>query len=114
MYAILVGLALVTFPIFHFIHNVLAIPISSFYSYTVFIVNTFLKPHLSSDDHQAVMENLYKGQAKKFDASRSQMLPGRVATLGLLAAQLKERARQGHMKEKPVWIDVGTEKYSNI
>lgn len=100
--------ALVAFSIFYFFNNILAIPPSSLYSYTVFILHTFFRPHQGGKDHQNSLESLYKNQADTYDASRLSILPARDALLGLAAAQLKERVRQGHIKEKPVWIDVST------
>lgn len=100
--------AVVAFSIFYFFNNFLAIPPSSLYSYIVFITYTFFRPHQSGKDHQASLESLYKDQADTYDASRTRILPARDALLGLVAAQLKERVRQGHIKEKPVWIDVSS------
>lgn len=108
MFALQVGSALVAFSIFYFINNILAIPPSSLSSYITFILNTFLKRHHGGQDYQAVLQSLYKDQAETYDASRPSILPARDSLLGLAAAQLKERVRQGHMNEKPIWIDVST------
>ena len=103
-----VVLAIVAFSIFYFFNNILALPPSSLYSYTIFILHTFFRPHHIGKDYQDSLESLYKDQADTYDASRANILPARNALLGLAAAQLKERVRQGHIKEKPVWIDVST------
>lgn len=108
MLAIQVGSALVAFSIFYFVNKILDIPISSFYSYTVFVLNTFLKRGHGEQDYKALLESRYKDQADSYDASRTMVLPARDALLELAAAQLKERMRQGYMKEKPIWIDVRT------
>lgn len=108
MYALQIGSALFAFGIFYFINNVLAISVSSFYSYAIFLWSTFLKRHKSGGNHQSVLESLYKDQADSYDESRPAILPARDVLLCLAAAQLKERTRQGRLKEKPIWIEVST------
>lgn len=108
MYALQIGSALFAFAIFYFISNTLALPLSSLYSYTIFLWNTFLRRHKSGGDQQAVLESQYKDQADSYDESRSNILPARDSLLCLAAAQLKERTRQGRLKEKPIWIEVST------
>lgn len=108
MYALQIGSALSAFAIFYFINNVLAISLSSLGSYAVFIWSTFLKRHKSGGDQQSVLESLYKDQADSYDESRLAILPARDSLLCLAAAQLKERTRQGRLKEKPIWIEVST------
>lgn len=106
MYALQIGSALFAFSIFYFINNVLALPLSSFYSYAIFLWNTFLKRQKSGGDYQSVLESLYKDQANSYDESRLSILIARDSLLCLAAAQLKERTRQGSLKEKPIWIEV--------
>lgn len=108
MLAILVGLAVVAISILYFTNNILAIPPSSLYSYTIFVLNTFLKPHEGGRNQQALLESLYTDQADTYDDSRAKFLPARENLLCLAAAQLNERVRQGRMKEKPIWIEVST------
>lgn len=108
MYALQIGSALFAFSIFYFINNALALSLSSPYSYAIFIWNTFLKRHKSGGDQQSVLESLYKDQADSYDESRITILPARHSLLCLAAAQLKERERQGRLKEKPIWIEVST------
>lgn len=108
MYALQIGSALFAFSIFYFINNALALSLSSLYSHTIFLWNTFLKRHKSGGDQQSVLESLYKDQADSYDKSRSTILPARDSLLCLAAAQLKERTRQGRLKEKPIWIEVST------
>lgn len=108
MYAILVGPSLVALLIFYFMNNVLALPISSIHSYVIFLWGTFLKRHESGGNQQSVLESQYKDQANTYDEARSRILPARESLLCLAAAQLKERTRQGRLKEKPIWIEVST------
>lgn len=110
MLAIQIGSALVAFSIFYFINNIFDIPLTSLYSYTTFVLHTFFKRNHVSQDYQGSLESRYKDQADTYDASRPMVLPAREALLELAAAQLKERMRQGYMKEKPIWIDVRTGK----
>ena len=108
MYALQIGSALFAFAIFYFINNVLALSPSSLYSYAIFLWSTFLKRHKSGGDQQSVLESQYKDQANSYDESRNAILPARNSLLCLAAAQLKERTRQGRLKEKPIWIEVST------
>lgn len=108
MYALQIGSALFAFAIFYFINNVLALSPSSLYSYAIFLWSTFLKRHKSGGDQQSVLESQYKDQANSYDESRTAILPARDSLLCLAAAQLKERTRQGRLKEKPIWIEVST------
>lgn len=108
MYALQLGSALFAFAIFYFINNILALPLTSLFSYAIFLWNTFLKSHKGGGDYQSVLESQYKDQANSYDESRPAILPARDSLLCLAAAQLKERTRQGRLKEKPIWIEVST------
>lgn len=55
-----------------------------------------------------MLESKYKNQADSYDEVRPSLLPARDSLLCLAAAQLKERTRQGRLKEKPIWIEVST------
>ena len=88
---------------------------SSFFSRLWYFIHaTFLKPHkrvgspYSEKVHGHFLEAKYKSQAEDYDATRSYLLPGREAMLGLVAAQIKwklktEPAWKG---KRLVWLDV--------
>lgn len=77
-----------------------------------FVYATFLKPQTddenSGSDPQAFLENKYKEQARTYDTTRSFLLPGREAMLGLVAAQLRHKTmnQSQAQRQKPIWVDV--------
>jgi betaine lipid synthase len=77
-----------------------------------FVYATFLKPQIdgenSGSDPQAFLDNKYKDQARTYDSTRTFLLPGREAMLGLVAAQLQHRTMNQSQAQwqKPIWVDV--------
>lgn len=76
-------------------------------SFLRFCYACFLKPHEDdgSGGQQAALESFYKAQAGVYDATRSRLLRGREDMLGLVAAQLQQKAA-GKSGNKRIWIDV--------
>lgn len=69
----------------------------------------FLKPHDGDGlgGQQAALESFYKAQAGVYDATRTRLLCGREDMLGLVAAQLQEKASEKSEKRR-VWVDVSS------
>ena len=83
---------------------------SGFQSYLKFFYASFLKPHTgdgTGNGQQDALESFYKAQAGVYDATRKRLLRGREDMLGLVAAQLKQKANgQDTRDEKRIWVDV--------
>lgn len=74
-----------------------------------FIYGCFLKPHTgdSGNGQQDALESFYKAQAAVYDKTRTPLLRGREDMLGLVAAQLVQKAARGRShNEKRIWVDV--------
>jgi betaine lipid synthase len=84
--------------------------LSVFSSYMRFFYASFLKPHSgdgSEKGQQAALESFYKAQAGVYDATRKRLLRGREDMLGLVAAQLIQKAAKGRTHDtKRIWVDV--------
>ncbi|KAL2355252.1 hypothetical protein BJ546DRAFT_679924 [Cryomyces antarcticus] len=78
-------------------------------TYWSFCYACFLKPHSgdSSRSQQDALESFYSAQATIYDKTRHKLLHGREDMLGLVAAQLKNKAETAQMSTKPVWVDIG-------
>ncbi|KFX94751.1 hypothetical protein O988_06138, partial [Pseudogymnoascus sp. VKM F-3808] len=84
--------------------------LSTWSSFLRFFYACFLKPHEKSGENgqQDALESFYKAQAGVYDATRKRLLCGREDMLGLVAAQLKQKATAGHSKnQRRIWVDVG-------
>jgi len=82
---------------------------SAWTSLVRFFYACFLKPHEDDGNggQQAALESFYKAQANVYDATRKTLLRGREDMLGLVAAQLVQKAAQeGRNPTKRIWVDV--------
>ncbi|KAH0542637.1 hypothetical protein FGG08_002960 [Glutinoglossum americanum] len=81
------------------------------FSYLRFFYASFLKPHAGDGfggNQQDALESFYRAQAGAYDATRKVLLRGREDMLGLVAAQLKFRAKYGDSSHtRRIWIDIG-------
>jgi betaine lipid synthase len=79
-------------------------------SFLLFIYGSFIKPHTGDDEgykQQAALESFYKSQASVYDATRKKLLCGREDMLGIVAAQLLHRERNGSSTStERIWVDV--------
>lgn len=85
--------------------------LSTFSSYLRFFYASFLKPHSgdgTGNGQQDALESFYKAQAGVYDATRKRLLRGREDMLGLVAAQLVQKAAKDRTRDpKRIWVDVG-------
>ncbi len=82
---------------------------SAWSSFVRFFYACFLKPQDSdgSAGQQAALESFYKAQADVYDATRKTLLRGREDMLGLVAAQLVQKAAKDRTHDpKRIWVDV--------
>jgi len=82
---------------------------SAFTSFLRFFYASFLKPHSgdAANGQQDALESFYKAQAGVYDATRKTLLRGREDMLGLVAAQLVQKAaRERTHNTKRIWVDV--------
>jgi betaine lipid synthase len=82
---------------------------SAWSSFVRFFYTCFLKPHQTdgSAGQQAALESFYKAQADVYDATRKTLLRGREDMLGLVAAQLVQKAAKDRTHDpKRIWVDV--------
>lgn len=83
---------------------------SSFQSFLRFFYASFLKPHTgdgTGNGQQDALESFYRVQAGVYDATRLRLLRGREDMLGLVAAQLIQKAASGSTRNsKRIWVDV--------
>lgn len=83
-------------------------------SFALFIYSSFIKPHRGDvgADQQGALESFYKAQASAYDVTRKFLLHGREDMLGLVASQLKFKAKEaedaGKGAGKRIWVDVGS------
>lgn len=85
--------------------------LSTWSSFIRFFYACFLKPHEKSgaNGQQDALESFYKAQAGVYDATRKRLLCGREDMLGLVAAQLKQKATADQSKnQRRIWVDVST------
>lgn len=85
---------------------------SAWSSFVRFFYACFLKPHEgdSAAGQQAALESFYKAQAGVYDATRKTLLRGREDMLGLVAAQLVQKAAKTRSHEsKRIWVDVSSD-----
>ncbi len=79
-------------------------------SFLRFFYASFLKPHTgdgTGNGQQDALESFYKAQAGVYDATRKTLLRGREDMLGLVAAQLVQKAVSERTHEtKRIWVDV--------
>ena len=84
--------------------------LESFSSYLRFFYASFLKPHSgdgTGNGQQDALESFYKAQAGVYDATRKRLLRGREDMLGLVAAQLVQKAAKDRTHDpKRIWVDV--------
>lgn len=82
-------------------------PVSSFLR---FFYASFLKPHSrdgAGNGQQDALESFYKNQAGVYDTTRKRLLRGREDMLGLVAAQLVQKAAKNDTHgSKRIWVDV--------
>lgn len=84
---------------------------SGFASFLRFFYASFLKPHTGDvgNGQQDALESFYKAQAGVYDATRKRLLRGREDMLGLVAAQLVQKAaKERTHNTKRIWVDVST------
>lgn len=84
---------------------------SGFASFLRFFYASFLKPHTGDvgNGQQDALESFYKAQAGVYDATRKRLLRGREDMLGLVAAQLVQKAPKERTHDtKRIWVDVST------
>ncbi|OBT99362.1 hypothetical protein VE01_02523 [Pseudogymnoascus verrucosus] len=85
--------------------------LSTWSSFIRFFYACFLKPHEKSGENgqQDALESFYKAQAGVYDATRKRLLCGREDMLGLVAAQLKQKATTANQSknQRRIWVDVG-------
>lgn len=83
---------------------------SAFASFLRFFYASFLKPHTgdgTGNGQQDALESFYKAQAGVYDATRKRLLRGREDMLGLVAAQLVNKAANERTHDpKRIWVDV--------
>ncbi|KAH0561936.1 hypothetical protein GP486_003354 [Trichoglossum hirsutum] len=81
------------------------------YSYLRFFYASFLKPHTGDrpgGSQQDALESFYKAQAGVYDTTRKRLLRGREDMLGLVAAQLKFKAKNEDPNHpRRIWVDIG-------
>lgn len=84
-----------------------------FGSFLRFFYASFLKPHTGDgtlNGQQDALESFYKAQASVYDTTRRTLLRGREDMLGLVAAQLVQKAaRERTHDPKRIWVDVSVE-----
>ena len=83
---------------------------SALTSFLRFFYASFLKPHSAdgANGQQAALESFYKAQAGVYDNTRKRLLRGREDMLGLVAAQLVQKAAKDRTHDpKRIWVDVG-------
>lgn len=84
---------------------------STFASFLRFFYASFLKPHTgdAGNGQQDALESFYKAQAGVYDATRKTLLRGREDMLGLVAAQLVQKAASERTHDtKRIWVDVSS------
>ncbi|KAK0117966.1 hypothetical protein ONS95_012277 [Cadophora gregata] len=85
--------------------------LTAFGSFLRFFYASFLKPHTgdgTGNGQQDALESFYKAQAGVYDATRKRLLRGREDMLGLVAAQLVQKAaRERTHDPKRIWVDIG-------
>ncbi|CZR55143.1 related to S-adenosylmethionine:diacylglycerol 3-amino-3-carboxypropyl transferase [Phialocephala subalpina] len=84
--------------------------LSAFASFLRFFYASFLKPHTgdSGNGQQDALESFYKAQAGVYDATRKRLLRGREDMLGLVGAQLVQKAAKERTHDtKRIWVDIG-------
>jgi betaine lipid synthase len=84
---------------------------SAWSSFVRFFYACFLKPQEKdgSAGQQAALESFYKAQADVYDATRKTLLRGREDMLGLVAAQLVQKAAKERTHDpKRIWVDVSS------
>lgn len=83
---------------------------STLTSFFRFFYASFLKPHTgdgTGNGQQDALESFYKAQAGVYDATRKRLLRGREDMLGLVAAQLVQKAaKERTHNPKRIWVDV--------
>jgi len=83
---------------------------STLTSFLRFFYASFLKPHSgdgTGNGQQDALESFYKAQAGVYDATRKRLLRGREDMLGLVAAQLLQKAAKNRTHDpKRIWVDV--------
>lgn len=82
---------------------------SALTSFLRFFYASFLKPHTgdAGNGQQDALESFYKAQAGVYDATRKTLLRGREDMLGLVAAQLVQKAASERTHDtKRIWVDV--------
>lgn len=83
---------------------------STLKSFGRFFYASFLKPHTgdgAGNGQQDALESFYKAQAGVYDATRKSLLRGREDMLGLVAAQLVQKAAKERTHDpKRIWVDV--------
>jgi betaine lipid synthase len=83
---------------------------TAFKSFLRFFYASFLKPHTgdgTGNGQQDALESFYKVQAGVYDATRKRLLRGREDMLGLVAAQLVQKAAKDRTNDpKRIWVDV--------
>ncbi|TAQ86599.1 hypothetical protein B7494_g5075 [Chlorociboria aeruginascens] len=82
--------------------------LNAFSSFLRFFYASFLKPHDMDDGNgqQGALESFYKAQAGVYDVTRKRLLRGREDMLGLVAAQLIQKAAETY-DGKRIWVDIG-------
>ncbi|KAG9245506.1 hypothetical protein BJ878DRAFT_14677 [Calycina marina] len=83
---------------------------STLKSFLRFFYASFLKPHTgdTGNGQQDALESFYSAQASVYDATRKRLLRGRGDMLGLVAAQLVQKAtKEGTHGTRRIWVDVG-------
>ncbi|KAE8443270.1 hypothetical protein EG329_002058 [Mollisiaceae sp. DMI_Dod_QoI] len=83
---------------------------SAFNSFLRFFYASFLKPHTGDvgNGQQDALESFYKAQAGVYDATRKSLLRGREDMLGLVAAQMVQKAAKERTHDtKRIWVDIG-------
>ncbi|KAF4629462.1 hypothetical protein G7Y89_g8685 [Cudoniella acicularis] len=83
---------------------------SAFASFLRFFYASFLKPHTgdAGNGQQDALESFYKAQAGVYDVTRKTLLRGREDMLGLVAAQLVNKAAKERTHDtKRIWVDIG-------
>lgn len=92
--------------------------LTTFGSFLRFFYASFLKPHTGDgtvNGQQDALESFYKAQAGVYDATRKRLLRGREDMLGLVAAQLVQKAaRERTHDPKRIWVDVSRHKLPSL
>ena len=87
-------------------------------SFLRFFYASFLKPHNSGEGvngQQDALESFYKAQAGVYDNTRKRLLRGREDMLGLVAAQLVQKAAKDRTHDtKRIWVDVRVPSSSSL